>query len=705
MIWDIPEIIDETIEDFAKKFSCDPLMASVFLSRGVTEPEQLRFFLDTDLKNLHNPFLFHDMTDAIDRLHLAKDEGEKVLVFGDRDVDGITATALMVSRLEEFGIDVVWKIPMGDDQYGLSESVVQEYANQDVTLIVAVDCGITSVKEIDIALSLGIDTIIIDHHEPQDVIPEALAIINPKVDDSGYPFAGLCAAGLVGKVLWALDFSLTEMYKQRFTLLHVRPGNESVIFEAVKLENLVEVDRLMETLVPGIVSPEKSRLVPFLQNEMLFLYNKEKQMRLMKQVFGETVDIGVTDLEPEIVKQFPSLKDVSLLRMLQGSKLARFSHKMPPEIDGFSQLVISYLLAKHPELQTRLVANLDLVCLGTVADMMPLTNENRILVYHGLKSLEKTHRPGLIELLARVKLLGKPLAPMDIGWKIGPVINSTGRMGNPSVSVELLLAKEPDTGEVQALVNQIQQMNEERKNLGQEAWERVYPLARESLEIHQNKFLLVRDDSVHRGITGILAGRLCRDFRAPATVVAFLDNRAVGSIRTIGNFSATTFLSQFEDLFENWGGHHAAGGFSLPAEKFSVFQERIPQVLEYLPQDEQEEEKLRVDVQVPHDRMTPDLEQIDLLLQPQGQEFPRIQYMVSKAKIEDIQFMGKAQEHVKITLSTGKHRWPAVYWNASNRVEKDFKKLSMVDVVFHLERNYWGAQSTLQLQIIDLRLS
>ena len=184
MIWELPEISRDEVQRLAERFHCDPMAAAILLRRGISAPEELRFFFDDDLKTTHNPFLFSDMEDAVDRILQARTEGERVLVFGDRDVDGITSTALLVSRLREMGMEVSWQVPMGDDHYGLTEDVVRAFAAADGTLIITVDCGITAVKEIDLAQSLGIDTLIIDHHNPQDVVPEAVAISNPKLDDS-----------------------------------------------------------------------------------------------------------------------------------------------------------------------------------------------------------------------------------------------------------------------------------------------------------------------------------------------------------------------------------------------------------------------------------------------------------------------------------------------------------------------------------------
>lgn len=707
MTWNLPELTKESLADVAARFDCDLFTAAVLIRRGITTPEQVKFILDPDFRNLHNPFLFREMTEAVDRVIEAAEEGEKVLVFGDRDVDGITSTVLLCSALRKLGIDIEWRVPLGDDNYGITEDLIRDFASRDGTLIITVDCGISAVREVDVANSLGIDTIIIDHHNPQDAVPEALAILDPKLEDSGYPFAGLCGAALATKFLWALDFAGTEFYKQRFTLLNARPGNDSIVFEIIKLENLVEVDRLVETIIPGMIRPEDSRIVDFLMNEAILVYDAPAQLKLLRQVFGQNVEIGLNDLAPEIAKVFPGIRGQSLVRLLETSKLTKFSSRRPLEVEAFAQLFTAFTLARSPAVQEGLARNLDLCAFGLVADMMPMRDENRILVKRGLVALAETKRPGLRELLSVVKLLGKPLTAQDLGWKLGPIINSTGRMGRPDLAVKLLLVESPDDPSLAELVAEVIKMNDERKEQGAQAWARVRPLAQSSKDKYGNRFVIVKDGSVHRGITGVLAGRLSKEMNVPSLVLALVDGRAVGSIRSVRGFSATGFLAGFSDLFDSWGGHDAAAGFSLAAEKVPDFESRVPAVLEGLTMENEVEEIVQVDLRVPHANMDPGIEELENLFQPAGQEFGRLVFQVDGALVEELQFLGKAEEHLKLGLRIGKNRWPALIWNTSNTLPNGarLEKGSQIDFVFHLEKNFWGQNQTLQLQVIDLKLS
>src|SRR6056297_3588860 len=366
----------------------------------------------------HNPFLFTEMKDVVDRIQQAALEGEKVKIFGDRDVDGITSTVLLKEELKKLGIEADWALPVGNDPYGLTVEVVEEFAEAGGELLITVDCGISNVEEITRAAELGVETIVLDHHNPQETLPPAVAIIDPKISESGYPFRDLAGCGVVAKLIWALEFSRTEMYKEELVLLHARPGNDTVILEAVKISNLVEIDRLSENLVPGMIRPDQSRLAAFLMNTQILVYDEQQQRRLLQKVFGAGVDINVLDVAPEIWKLLPQLEKMSLLKIRDRSRANRYTSELVSEVDIFLSLFQSYVLRRYPALSTEFDKHLDLVALGTLADLMPLHGENRLLVKRGMRQLNAVERAGIHELLLQQRLLGKRLSTTDVGWHI-----------------------------------------------------------------------------------------------------------------------------------------------------------------------------------------------------------------------------------------------------------------------------------------------
>ncbi len=704
MKWVKEQIDTGIVRSLGERFGIELLPASIFARRGITDPGEIQFYLEDDLKNLHNPFLFDGMDDAVERILTAKTEEERVLVFGDRDVDGITSIALLVDTLSALGLVVEWKLPLGDDPYGLTIEAVDEFAAKNGTLIIAVDCGTSSVAEITHALELGVDTIVVDHHNPQEELPPAVAIVNPKVGDNGYPFSGLCACALASKLGWALAFAQSDFYKQPVCLLNVRPGNDTLILEAVKLENLVEVDRLMESIVPGMVDLDRTRIVPFLEGQQILVYDAPGQQVMLQRIFGPNVEVGLLDIAPEAWKMFPALKDRSLLRMRPNTRLARYSERVPEEIDVLVGLFTTFVHSKIPSLIEGFESTLDLVALGTLADMMPLRDENRVLARVGLRVLGSTSRPGLRGLIARAGLNGREITARDVGWGLAPIINASGRMGEPDKAVRMLLSR--DQGEIDRLVDEVTSLNDIRRKTGEEAWDRVLPHAYKSLEEHNGRFVLVTDEAVQRGVTGILAGRLARLFNVPAAVIAMLPDKAVGSVRSARGFAVTEFLARFSDIFADWGGHDSAGGFHMERDRLETFMDRLKEMTEYIELSVEEDQKLIIDAELPHAFLTPKLFDVEKIFVPAGQDSPQLTYLSRELKIAQMNLMGRdGQNHVKFLFDTGSVKWPAVFWNGAERVGRDFNETDRLDVVFQLSRNYFQGREVPQLVVLDVRKS
>lgn len=699
MTWEKANLDREQVKEISQRYGVDLLSAAILARRGVTDSEEVLFFLEEDLQYTHSPFLFDEMEDVVERLLQAAEEGEKVLVFGDRDVDGITSTAVMVATLRELGLDPDWRVPMGDDSYGLSVELFEDFARRDGTLLVAVDCGTTNVAEITRGTELGVDTIVIDHHNPQEELPPATAIINPKLGDPGYPFQGLCACAVTSKVRSAVAFAGTDLFREQVCLLNLRPGNETVIIDAVKLENLIEVDRISEALVPDVGDLEHSRLSDFLLGQKLLVYDAAAQERMFREVFGSGVEIHLFDLAPEIWDAFPVLREKTLLQMRDSSRLARYTEGELTEVDTLVQLYRAFVSRRLPQIRDAFRSVADLVALGTLADMMPLRNENRILVKEGLRKLNNDPSAGIRTLMEKQNLLGKPINTKAIGWQLAPVINASGRMGEPDAAVKLLLSQDP--AERQELAEKVVSLNRKRKKIGEEAWRRVLPKAAESYKDHQERLILVHDNNVHRGITGILAGRLSRQYRAPAAVVTSVDHGLVGSIRSVRGFGATEFLRQFEDIFIDWGGHDAAAGFNLPEENLDTFLGRVRDAAKRITLDERVE-RIQVDAELPEKYLTPELEQLIGRFEPYGIENPILRFLKRGMLVEQIDFIGKEQNHLRMLLAGGAYKWPSVYWNGAERVDRDFRLGDRVDVIFEVEQNHYNGQTTLQLSVVDL---
>ena len=702
MIWEKKEIDKELVKELSDSYDLDLLTAAIMARRNITDGDSVKYYLEQDLIFTHSPFLFVEMEDAVNRILQASEENEKVRIFGDRDVDGITSTVLLTETLKELSCDVSWSLPQGDEPYGLTMEGVDSFAEEDGTLIITVDCGISNDAEIAYARTKGIDTIVIDHHIPPEILPQAVAIINPKLEDSGYPFKDLAGCGVTAKCIWALLFSKTAFYNTSFCLVNAKPGNDSVIIEAVKIVNMVETDRITENIIPGMVSIDQTRFYPFIHNQELFVFDAEMQERLLRKAFGKNVDIHVNDLSKEIYKHFPIFEGKSLYLMLEKSRVARYTRTKTTELDVLINLFKHLIQAKEKNLSAKYLNLLDLVAIGTLADLMPLRDENRILVKRGMEIVNRTQRKGLQELFLRQNILSKKISTTDVGWQISPLINATGRMGQPEVAAKLLLSD--STEERKKLAEDVISLNKTRKKQGEQAWSRIMPQAKRSLEELNGNMIIIEDSQIPRGITGIIAARLVNMFHIPSMVIASLEEKYIGSIRSPGSRNVRDLLSNFSDLFIDYGGHDYAAGFSIFPDKLKEFKERITDYIKSAPPMEQHEESVEIDAELPPKYMSPELIKIVERFEPYGEESPPIIFLIKGIKIANIDLVGKKEiQHVKLLLEYGEYKWPGLYWNASEKVEREFSNGDTVDIVFRLSRNYYLNKENLQLTVIDLR--
>ena len=706
MKWKTRQAAFDDIKALVDRFGLDLLSARILAGRGICTPESAKFYLESDISFLHNPFLFEDMESFCDRILQAVEDGEKVRVFGDRDVDGITSTALLVSELRSMGLDTTYAVPMGDDPYGMTVDSVRQAIDDGVTLAITVDCGISCVTEIDYAQTHGLDVLVTDHHIAGEALPPASAIIDPKVPGCGYPFEFLAGVGVAAKCIWAIRFAQSRFYNSPIMLLHAYPGNGTVVIEAAKINNMEVTDRIAEEVVPGILPEENSRLLKFLSCGVpIYVLDMAEELSQLKKAFPKA-DIYMNDLRPEFEKQLPPVKGRSLFALNQVSRFARYT-QVRSELDTLIGLFGAYVRACSPMLYKDYLNLMDLVAIGTVSDLMPMTDENRILVKAGLKVLETSPRDSMRPFLAMQNLLGKKLTTTDIGWQISPLMNASGRLGKPDTAIEMLLS----TDQIHALesAQKLSILNKERQKLGEEAWSRLQGKAKKSYEQFGTKLVMVYDANIARGITGIIATRLLKTFKCPSMVITQTDDsRAIGSMRSTSGFNCHDFLSNYSDLFEDFGGHAQAGGFSLDPKKIDELCIRISEDIDYMDcPDAEEEEAIEIDAVLRPEEFNQNTIKVIERFEPYGEQSGPIEFLIEGARIESITAMPNskdpAQAHLRVTLSYGSHQWPGVFWSAGPRVGRDFDEGDIVDVVFRMGRNYYKNQELIQLTLQDIR--
>lgn len=705
--WFKKQISKTQVESVSKKYSLDPITASIMVRRGITGGRDILYYIEDDLRFQHSPFMFAAMEDAVDRILDAKEENEKVLIFGDRDVDGVTSTTVLYDCLSSMGIDVSYKLPGGDDAYGLSIQAVEEFAANYGSLIITVDCGISNNAEIAKAAELGLDVIVVDHHNAPETLPSPAIIIDPKTENSGYPFPDISGCAVVYKLVSAIRFSQSNWYKQDVTLLNVNKENSAV--ECVKVRNLVPVSRLTQTIDQNTTSLSDTNLPSYLQGQLLLAWDAKSLSQDLQSLFGDGAQFNLVDIREEAAKLFPKFASMTLTQLKGMSKMAKYGDHEPTEIGGFYNIFVTWVqksLAKDfPSFAQAEEKDLQLVALAALADIMPMKNENRIFVKNGLKSINSGRiRLGLRELMAELNLTGKRINSIDLSWVVVAHLNAAGRLGQPELAAKLFITDSQN--ERLETAKQIIELNAERKQLCVDAWNYAGIQAKASIPLHSNKLCVVIDERINRGVSGILAGRLVSTYNVPAMAVTIVDGIAIGSMRSCRDYDVTQFLNKMDDLFINHGGHNFAAGFSFKRERLAEFEERIKTLSSEIKLGDTKDTGGDIDAEIPAQYLTPALLDISDRFEPYGEENPQLLFMAKNIRVASGQRMGKGEKmHLKITVDCGKYKWPCIFWNEGERLGRDFNVGDRVDFIFRVERNVFNRIETPQINLVDIKKS
>ena len=704
--WVKKPVTKQQIEPLCNSFNITPLLASVFVRRGITEGRDLLYYLEDDLRFQHNPFCFSGMEDAVERILQAKEEGEKVLIFGDSDVDGVTSTAILYEQLVKMGIDVSWRLPLEDDGYGLNIAAIDDFAAQDGTLIITVDCGISNNDEIAHANDLGIEVIVTDHHNPPENLPEAIIIIDPKIEDSNYPFDGISGAAVAYKLVSALRFADTDFYGAEICILELTENQEEKCFYAdcVKIKNLVKIKELHEKIVPGQTSIYDLKLPYFLQGQLIYSWDSKSTLTLLSQIFGRGIEFNLNDLRNEISQIIPAVRGKSATQVKALSQIAKY-YGETSELMSIYNLYVTYckklISQKKPQQTTDEQKDLQLVALAALADIMPMKDENRIFVRNGIASIKKLRpRAGLAELFNRLNINIEALTSTDLSWTVIPALNAAGRMGQSDLALKLLISENPR--EREQLANTIYDLNETRKNLVSDACYKVHETAEQSLAVHSNKLCICVDQCINKGVTGIVATRLMQDFNVPTIAITYENEVCTGSMRSCRGFVATNFLDSLGNIYINHGGHNFAAGFSFYKENLEIFLNKVQAAASSV-MLEDECSDIFVDAEIPPEHLTPENFSLIDTFEPCGAESPELILMTRKIKLIDTMVLGKKEpHHLKLILDTGKYKIPAMFWGQAERLKKDIQIGKYYDILYNMSRNYFNGTVTKQLIIKEI---
>ncbi|MCR5061802.1 MAG: single-stranded-DNA-specific exonuclease RecJ [Treponema sp.] len=705
-VWKKTSVTQQQIKPLCENFNLSELLAAIFVRRGITEGRELLYFLEEDLRFQHQSFSFTVMEDVVERILQAKEEGEKVLIFGDKDVDGITSTAILYSQLKRMGIDVQWRIPLGDDSYGLSIEAIDDFAAQDGTLIITVDCGISNIEEISHANDLGIEVIVTDHHNPRETLPDAIIILDPKLPDSGYPFCDISGAAIAYKISKALRFSQTPFYNAEVCILNLEEDveNKCVWAECIKIKNLVQTKSLREKIVPGVTSIYDLKLLTFLSNQVIYSWNANETKNILKNIFGSGIDFSIMDLSAEISKLVPSVNKKTAIQISKMSTLAKYNEEEKSILKGLSNLYITYcnLFINSKNSDSVKIENeeMQLVALAALADIMPMKNENRIFVKNGISSFKKYGAcNGIAELFLKLNLRPDTLTASELSWTVIPSLNAAGRMGQADKALKLLLSESSD--EREQLAQQIFDLNEERKSMVALSAKKIQKKVEQSIQEYEEKLCLIVDEEINKGLTGLIAAKIMQDFSVPAIIISKINNTYCGSMRSFGSFNSTLFLESLGDIFINYGGHDFASGFSFTEDKLEAFLNAVKQNIRNFDKQGNIDEQV-LDAQIPLNYLNPELFDLIERFSPYGNENKELLFMSQAVTLCDAVVIGKKTPfHLKLSFDTGNFKIPAVYWGEAEKLGKEIFVGKKYDIVYNLDINNFKGNQVKQLIIKD----
>ncbi len=705
-------------------------------NRGFDSYPSMMEFTYPQLYSLPSPFALADVDVAVERIRQAISRNEKILIFGDKDADGVTSTSIMHRILTRFHGDVSFRVPEGDEHYGISNSALDSAKSQGVSLVITVDCGITAVKECQYAKELGIDVIITDHHEPLDELPEALALINPKLND--YPFPYLAGAGVALKLAHALGESyLLEDYNKELVFFDLEttgldPEQDDIIeIAAVISKNgvvirefqcLVKTDKVLSPKIVEITNITqkmldsdgidiKDALTQFLEFigdrdlvghniigfDMKFLHIG-LQRHLQKQIINTPIDtLNISNV------MFKSLKSKALFSVgeflgiyVDQTKL----HRALTDVKLNAEVYRRMNIYRSRPIQQILSELLPLAAIGTVADIMPLIGENRTIVRVGTeKNQINFTTTGLTALLRRLKIMDT-IDSKTIGWTLGPIINSPGRLGQASLVVDLLTST--SINKANELVEELIKKDLERKNLVTSLEEEVINSTNAD-DIATQKHVFITSNNISRGLTGLIATKLTNQFQVPVIIIALGDDgSASGSVRSTGSFDVVEFLQHVSHLFSQFGGHKAAGGFVISQENIPAFKNSIT---EYMSNWTSSNLKNPLDIDIELTDLAllnvKNINYIQNLFNPIGSKNPYPNFLVKGAILVEQKYIGKNKEHMTFVFQKGKSTFNVIAWGFAKRWE-ELKHHEKFDLVGTPEINDWNNLQEIRLQLIDI---
>lgn len=560
--WTLKHMGSVNDNDLSKKLKISPQISQILKNRYIDNEKDAEIFMNPSLEYLRDPFLMKDMKKAVDRIKKAIKNNENIWIYGDYDVDGVSSTSILCIYFDSINYPINYYIPNRlEEGYGINEESIKHIHSQGCNLMISVDCGITSVKEIDLANELGFDVIITDHHECQSEIPNAYAVINQKQEDCNYPFDMLCGCGVAFKLIQALT---------------------------------------------------------------------------------------------------------------------------PKE-----------------EFKTSLYNYIEIVTLATICDIVPLKDENRILVKNGLKLMSECKNIGLKELIKVCGVESDKIKSSHIAFAIGPRINASGRLGYSKLGVELFTTK--NQSKAKEIANMLEDKNNERQLIEAKMYQEAEAIIESNEKYKDDKVLVIAKEGWQHGIIGIVASKLTEKYYKPTILLTIEDGEATGSARSIKGFSIFDALVESKDLLNKFGGHDQAAGLALDSNKIEDLSYEVNQFAKYELNEEDLIENVNVEYELSEESIDLDLIEELHKLEPFGLSNPNPKFIVRDAILKNINVIGKNKQHLKFTIEKEK-TYSCIGFNMAY-LKSGYNQGDKVDVLFQLDENNFMGKRSVQFLLKDMRLA
>nr|WP_281351862.1 DHH family phosphoesterase [Entomospira entomophilus] len=626
------------------------------------------------------------------------------MIVGDRDADGITSTAMIADYFLDYGVEPILRLPQGDEAYGLTPMVVQEAFNTGVTLIICVDNGSSAYEAVALAKKFSIDVIIFDHHDIGENPLDVTAFINPKRNDR-YQNQQLSASAVVLKALFALDFSMTGAFNRYDVLLYASELGENhyqvIALEVVNLEIRSVLPITLNGSSSDRLDSEREKIIQFVEGREIFIYGGKEQAKLLSLALG--VDVFAHDMQEQLQNLYPGLAQYSLIELIKKSKF--FSYKEHPQLRDALLLLYRLLLTSDVEKLKHYYQGFSLATIGLLADLAPVLGENRIIIQRGLDALNSGVNVKVSRLLSHLHLLNTALTTNELNWKFIPLINASGRMGQPDIALRALLSA--DIKEQEELAQELVQLNGQRRNLTMQWWESLQSGMKASFKQYQRQAVFVCEKDLPRGLTGLIAGRISRVYDCFALVIAIKSNEtASASMRSPYDFHVAPFIEHCKDLFIDAGGHAQAGGFTIAVEYLPELQVRLKTFVEKLIVDtrvvkKELQREFHYDAKLPHEYFNERAISVVERLAPYGSRFEQLVFYVPSVRLESATLIGKQEEHLKLGVMIGSAHWNCLFWDASSRFAELEIGISL-DILCKIRKES-GRYQGFQLDLIDFR--